>query len=262
MLEMKFLYACYGKAGLDCLYQLLNQEECAVENILVITYNDPGNRTLIEHLNALSIPYTTDSIKDNKVFGRIKEFSPDYMFSIYFRDIIQKEILHVVKHASVNLHPSLLPDYKGCFSAPWVLINGESKTGITYHIVEESVDTGNIIVQKELGITHGDTAFSIYHRLITLGMENFSVMFQLLVREGFRGTPQGQGGRRYKRDIPCGGYLSLDWSRERIHNFIRAMYFPPYEGAKLKLGNEVFESKTPEEFDNFCLKRGIVLNEK
>lgn len=254
---MKYLYACYGKAGIDCLYQLLNQGECREKDILAITYKDAPNRELIEHFKALKIPYITEAIKDKKVGSLIGDFSPDYLFSIYFRDIIKKEVLDLVKKAAVNLHPSLLPDYKGCFSAPWVLINGERKTGITYHMIYTGVDTGNIVLQKELEISEADTAFSLYHRLVALGTESFSEMFRLVLREGCRGKPQEPGGRIYKRGLPYGGHFSLDWERKRIHNFIRAMYFPPHAGAKLRYDGKEFEFKTPEEFDDFCVKHGI-----
>lgn len=254
---MKFLYCCYGKAGLDCLYQLLNQKECGAKNMLAITYNNPENRILIEHLEALGIPYTTDSIKEERVVKWIREFLPDYLFSIYFRDIIKKEILRAVKKTAVNLHPSLLPDYKGCFSAPWAIINGEKKTGITYHVIHESVDTGEILVQKELEIKDNETAFSLYHRLIALGTEVFPEMFDLVVRKGYKGIPQQPGGRLYKRGVPNSGFFTFEDGREKIHRFIRAMYFPPYAGAKLLYGDEVLEFKTVEEFDTFCAKKGI-----
>lgn len=254
---MKFLYACYGKAGIDCLYQLLNQKECKTEDVLAITYSDERNNQLIEHLASLHINYTTAPIEDIKVVEMINEFSPDYMFSIHFRDIIKKEILSLIKHASVNLHPSLLPAYRGCFSAPWVLINGERTTGITYHIIDNKVDTGAIILQKELDIRTSDTAFSLFHRLISLGVEAFSEMFQLLVREGYRGISQSSGGSRYKREIPNGGFISLDWDRKKIYNFIRAMYFPPFDSAKLRYGGIEYKFNTAIDFDLFCTNNKI-----
>jgi methionyl-tRNA formyltransferase len=212
---MKFLYACYGKAGLDCLYQLLNQEECAPGDLFVITYSNQLNRILLEHLNALHINYSTDSITDESLVARIMDFSPDYMFSIYFKDIIKKNVLVSIKKAAVNLHPSLLPDYRGCFSVPWAIINGEK-------------------------IHANDTAFSLYHRLIALGVENFAVMFQLLVRNDFKGVTQNPGGRFYRRNLPFGGYISLDMGKQKIHKVIRALYFPHFAGAQIKYGDEIF----------------------
>ncbi len=249
---MRFLYACYGKAGLDCLYQLLNQEECRPHDIFVVTYADDGNKALLDHLSALGIRHTTESINTAGLVEEIKDFSPDFLFSIYFRDILRMNVLGLVKKASVNLHPSLLPDYKGCFSAPWAIINGEKKTGVTYHIIEAGVDTGEIIVQRKIAISVNETAFSLYHRLIGQGTVLFPEMFDLVVRKGYRGAPQPVGGRRYKREVPNKGFFRLDEGKERIDRFIRAMYFPPFAGAKLEHGGEVHEFKTTAEFDAFC----------
>ncbi|MEE8574263.1 MAG: formyltransferase family protein [Thermodesulfobacteriota bacterium] len=256
---MKFLYACYGKAGLDCLYQLLSQSECNPEDILAVTYDDEGSSDLLKALENMEIRYSTDSINSDNLLDSIKEFSPDYLFSIYYRDIIRKRALGMVKKASVNLHPSLLPDYKGCFSAPWVLINGEERTGISYHLIDEGVDSGDIVLQKGLDIEKADTAFSLYHRLVALGSESFSEMFDLLVRQDYSAVAQEPGGRSYRRKVPYDGYISLDWSREQVERFIRAMYFPPYEGARLSFGGEVFEFKDIKEFDLFCAKSSISL---
>lgn len=253
---MRYVYACYGKAGLDCLYQLLNQE-CAAEDIFAVTYADDGNKALLDHLSSLGIRHTTEEINSAGVVEAIKAFSPDFLFSIYFRDIIRAGVLGAVKMASVNLHPSLLPDYKGCFSAPWAIINGEKKTGVTYHIIEAGVDTGEIIAQKEIAIAPVETAFSLYHRLVGLGTGLFPEMFDNVVRKGYRGVPQSAGGRRYKRGVPNGGFFRLEDGMERIDRFIRAMYFPPFHGARLEHGGKVHEFKTPAEFIRFCSENGI-----
>jgi len=254
---MKFVYACYGKAGLDCLYQLLNQEECSPEDIFAVTYADEGNKILLDHLRALGVRHTTGNINSGAVLDEIKDFSPDFLFSIYFRDIIKQNALGLVKRASVNLHPSLLPDYKGCFSAPWAIINGEQKTGITYHIIEAGVDTGEIITQREIAIHSSETAFSLYHRLVGLGTELFPEMFDRVVRKGYRGVVQSAGGRRYKRGIPNGGFFKLEDGKEHISRFIRAMYFPPFEGAKLEHDGKVYEFKTLAQFAAFCSEFNI-----
>lgn len=259
---MRFLYACYGKAGLDCLYQLLNQKECGIDDLLVLTYADSTNSLLLDHFKALGITFMVETIQDPKVAERVKDFSPDFLFSVHYRDIISNEILEAVGRAAVNLHPSLLPDYKGCFSSPWALINGEMETGITFHIMEKEVDAGRIVLQERTQIASEDTAFSLFHRLIALGTNCFPRTFDLVVRENYVGIPQAIGtGRIYRRGVPFGGRLNLEWGRARIHRFIRAMYFPPYKGATLDLGGEVKEFLHPSEFDYYCDIKGVIIGE-
>ena len=256
---MKVVYACYGKAGLDGLYQLLNRPEISPAGIFAVTYADRDNQQLVRHLESLMIDYTTRPINVQDTRERIGKFSPDFLFSIYFRDIIPSEVLDSIKHASVNLHPSLLPQYKGCFSIPWVLIRGEKKTGITYHLIDPGVDTGNIVIQEETEIRPWDTAFSLYHRLVSLGMQNFNDMFQQVVVDGRRGKSQPLEGETFKRQIPYDGYISLTWSKNRISDFIRAMYFPPFEGAKLKYRDKDYEFRNMNQFENFIETKGIKL---
>ena len=62
--------------------------------------------------------------------------------------MIIKEILNIPKYGGINLHPSLLPKYRGTFSCPWAIINNEKKTGITYHFMNEKFDDGKIVLQK------------------------------------------------------------------------------------------------------------------
>ena len=68
--------------------------------------------------------------------------------SIYYRYIIEEEIINCVNGKIFNLHPSLLPNYKGCSSLTWAMINGEAEVGYSYHYIDVTLDTGNVILQK------------------------------------------------------------------------------------------------------------------
>ena len=70
----------------------------------------------------------------------------------------------------MNLHPSLLPEYKGCFSCPWTIINGERKTGITFHEITEGIDSGNILQQHEVGILDNETGLVFIISLLRVSL--------------------------------------------------------------------------------------------
>jgi methionyl-tRNA formyltransferase len=216
------------------------------ENFLIFTTDDERNKDFLVFLNISKIKYCTEKI--NKQVEAVAKFHPDYLLSIYYPYIINNAVLGCVDFRAMNLHPSLLPEYKGCFSAPWVIINGEKQAGITYHYITAEIDKGNIILQSGLIISPDDTGYSLYHKLITLGVTNFLEAFTKLLA-GDPGQVQAEGGEYYKRDLPYGGYLDLSWSDEQIARFIRAMYFPPFKGAMLKVeGNEDLEFLTIEEY--------------
>ncbi len=255
----KILYLGYGRAGLECLLQLLNEKEVTKENIFIVTYENEDNKLFLDFIKLLGLKFDSRSIKEKKVCDNILKFQPDLILSIYFRDIIPDNILNHVKAISINLHPSLLPKYKGCFSAPWTIINEERKTGITYHYLTSNIDSGNIILQEEIFIRDLDTAYSLYNRLISLGVKNFSTMFELSYRQKIKGEKQDKLNKIYKRQIPFGGFFSLEWSRKEINNFIRAMYFPPKKGAQLKYKGKVYEFLNIQEFNDFCLKNNIIM---
>lgn len=250
---------CYGKAGLDCLLQLLNEPEVSADKILVVTYDDPTNSMLLDYIRKAEIKYTYFS-KDKTCDDIMNGFKPDFLFSIYFRDIVKPDILSLVRYSSVNLHPSLLPNYRGCFSVPWCIINGEKETGISYHYMDNNIDTGPIILQEKTNIFESETAFSLYHRLVALGTRHFSSMFDLVVRKNMSGIIQQNKGSIYYRKVPFGGEISLGWGKERIYNFIRALYFPPYDGAKIIYNGKDYIFSSCEEFDRFCCAYKISLN--
>jgi len=95
-------------------------------------------------------------------FEYIKEINPDLIISIFSKEIIPEEILKIPKYGCVNLHPALLPFYKGISPTFWVLANNEFRTGITLHYMDSGIDTGPIISQKEIIIKGFKTEHSIY----------------------------------------------------------------------------------------------------
>jgi methionyl-tRNA formyltransferase len=179
---------------------------------------------------------------------RISDFQPDYLGSIYFRDIIPKKVLEVVKLRNFNAHPSLLPDYKGCFSSCWCLINGESKTGVTYHEMNEKIDEGDILWQVETPIYKTDTGFSLFQRLVSDVIINFRPFYKALLDGELSVRPMPKGGRYFKREAPYQGKINPEWPDQKIERFIRAMFFPPFEGATVEIKGQSYEVNSMKEY--------------
>ena len=111
---------------------------------------------------------------------------------------------------NINLHPSLLPYYKGCFSSVWAIINNE-KAGITFHECVAEVDKGNIILQEKISINEIDTGYSLFHKLITLGIRNLDKLFNLL-DDNYLGVSQTGEGSYYKREVPFNNKIDKNWT--------------------------------------------------
>jgi len=226
---MKIIYCGFGRAGLECLYQLLCEFKINSDELMVFTHDTKENEEFLTHLKYNNIEYTFDNV--NEHVENLIAFNPEYLISIYYRYIVYTDILKCVNYRAMNLHPSLLPTYRGTKSSVWALINEEKYTGITFHYMNEKIDDGNIILQEKIPIQQEDSAFSLYHKLIGVFSQKFNKAFNLLI-DNFEGTKQKGEISYYSRKLPFNGMLKFsEIDYQEAENFIRAMYFPPYQGA-------------------------------
>ena len=218
----------FGRAGCECLNYLLLNNYFSYKEIIIFTHIK-NNETLLNFINSLNIIYYTTSINNCEDIIKNKK---GILLSIHYRNIIKENIINCFEGIKINLHPSLLPYYKGCFSSVWAIINNEKETGITYHILTPGVDEGNILIQEKIKIEENDTAFSLFHKLITLGINKLPKLFEL-IRLNYEGEKQNCIGSYYKREIPYNGIIDNNWTLKQKELFVRAMYYPPYPGAIL-----------------------------
>ncbi len=249
---MKLIFCGHHRAGYEALMLLISQELVSEKDLLVFTHDKTASKDLIEACSILGIPFFTDSI--NLRLKEVVNFKPEIILSCYYRNIIHGDILRVPVLGSLNVHPSLLPNYKGAFSSPWAIINNESKTGVTIHEMVEEIDAGKILLQEELNIRDYDTAFSLYHRLTSLAIFMLPKALKYYLEDG-RGIEQSQpdpSKAYFSRGLPFGGILPIeDTSFQEAARFVRAMYFPPFEGAKFKDKNDkVFKANSIKELKN------------
>ena len=109
------------------------------------------------------------SLKENKTYELIKSLKPDLIIVSSFKQIIPKNIISIPKLGIINIHPSLLPKYRGPTPTAWALINREKETGVTIHFIEdEKIDSGRIICELKLKISESDTDNSLRKKLALL----------------------------------------------------------------------------------------------
>ncbi len=226
---MKIIYCGFGRAGLECYYQLMANFEVSNDDVMVFTHDSDENREFIHHLKINRIKYFFDSV--NNHYDKLLEFQPDYLLSVYYRYIIKSEILSLTSYKAMNLHPSLLPAYRGTKSSVWALLNNEKATGASFHYINEKIDDGNIILQIKINILPTDTAFSLYNKLISIFVMHFKDAFFKVINHD-EGTKQKGKVSYYKRELPFNGIKIFDEiSYQEGMQFVKAMYFPPFKGA-------------------------------
>lgn len=105
------------------------------------------------------------NINDDSVISTLNDINPDLFISGYFDQIVKKKILDIPSFGTINVHPSMLPKYRGVKPIFWVLRNDESETGVTVHMMDEGIDTGDIVIQGNYEIKPDDTFNSLMMRL-------------------------------------------------------------------------------------------------
>jgi len=230
---MKIILCGYHWAGCKALEILLS----AGHHIFVYTHESPYYvADMVAYCEEKKIPYSTKNISKTKL-----PFKPDVIASVYYRYIIKPHIIEACNGKIFNLHPSQLPDYKGCSSLTWAMINGEKSAGFTYHYIDPAIDTGNIILQKAIPIEDFDTQLTLYNRAMFEALNYFPEVLEKVV-DGYVGTPQPEGGQYYRRGCPHDGEIDPSWSETYTRRFVRAMINPPLPVAKS--GNrEIFKFK-------------------
>lgn len=111
------------------------------------------------------------SLKDEDFLSHIKKLNADIAVVCSYGKLFPQEFLTSVKDGFINVHPSLLPRYRGGNPYSHVIINGERETGVTLHFMDEHYDTGDIIMQKKVKIFDTDTMGTIFNRLNFLGAD-------------------------------------------------------------------------------------------
>lgn len=174
--------------------------------------------------------FTADTI-DSAWIARIAALEPAMIYSFSYRNLLSEEVLRLASIAALNLHPSLLPRYRGRAPVNWVLVNGERETGVTLHHMVARADAGDIVGQRAVAIEDSDTALTLYRKLVPLGAELVRELHPLIVAGRAPRHPQDLSQGNYcGRRRPDDGRIDWNWPARRIFNLVRAVTHP-YPGA-------------------------------
>lgn len=225
LMAMKVILCGYHWAGCRAMVELLDQ----ATDLFVYTHaSPPCVPDLREACRVAGAAHSLDDISQSSL-----PFQPDVIASVYYRNILSPGVLAQAGGRAFNLHPSLLPKYRGCSSLAWAMIHGEEYAGYTYHYIDQGIDTGDVLLQRRMPIYPWDTGFSLYYRVMFRAMEDFSGVLKMVVA-GLPGRPQEGVSSYYRRGCPFDAQIQDEWSEEVISRFIRALVFPPLPPAQYR----------------------------
>ena len=166
----------------------------------------------------------------------VESYKPDLIFSFYYRFMIPSAILALAPRGAFNLHGSLLPRYRGRAPVNWVLVNGETETGVSLHEMVTKPDAGDLVDQEPVAIAPDDTAFTLFRKLEAAATILLDRALPLL-REGRapRRPLDLAAGSYFGGRTPEDGRFEWSWPAARIYNLVRAVTHP-YPGAFTELG--------------------------
>lgn len=167
---------------------------------------------------------------------RIAKLNPDYIFSFYYRNLLSEALLATAKKGAFNLHGSLLPRYRGRAPANWVLVNGETETGVTLHRMVQRADAGAIVAQQRVAIERSDTGLSLHAKLRTAASNLLRDTLPNMLQGRITETPQDESKATvFGRRTPADGKLIWAKPAEELFNLVRAVT-RPYPGAFCAVG--------------------------
>jgi len=177
------------------------------------------------------------SIKSKDFFNTVARLKPDIIIVVAYGHILPKDILAIPETGVVNLHASLLPKYRGAAPIQWAIINGEKETGVTTMLMDEGMDTGNILLSAKEKITKVDTAATMHDRLSVLGADLLIKTLKGFENKDIVPVAQDNSNATYAPLLKkSDGRIVWKKDAEHIASFIRGV--TPWPGAFTFLHNK------------------------
>jgi methionyl-tRNA formyltransferase len=180
------------------------------------------------------------SMKTGDALEILRELNPDLSVVVAYGKILPADILYAPKYNSINIHASLLPEYRGSAPIQWSILNGETKTGVTSMLMDEGIDTGDMLLKKSVEITENMTAGELHDILSVLGAEVLSDTVKALKNGELK--PVKQEGDSCYAPMLSKELCPVDFNKTacQVHNQIRGLSPWPVatavlDGKKVKI---------------------------
>lgn len=183
------------------------------------------------------------NLKDESFLKELKKLDANLQVVVAFR-MLPKVVWQMPEFGTFNLHASLLPQYRGAAPINWAIINIEEKTGVTTFFIDEKIDTGSIIANKEVNIEEDETAETLHDKLMDKGSELVLETLELIEKGKANPKPQPKTSNLKEAPKLTSENTRINWSKsgKEIEAFIRGL--SPYPVAWTILHNNNEESMT------------------
>ena len=168
--------------------------------------------------------YQPLKVRDEEFVETLRAYNPDVIVVVAFGQIIPLSILKMPKFGCVNIHGSLLPKYRGAAPIQWAVLDGEKETGITTILMDEGIDTGDILLKKTIKIDTDETSGSLFDKLMALGAETILETLDELENGSLTPIKQGESPTAYAKMLTKAmGLIDFTKSAKELDCFVRGM---------------------------------------
>lgn len=210
-----------GKLAFQCAEYISNLYKINVE---LYDANDKPSTYLRKNCCNTNINYYC--VSKNEMIKNLEEYEEEILIlSVYNPYILPKTVLDKSNIFALNLHHALLPNHPGRYAEAWAIYEQNEFAGITWHILTNKVDSGNIISQKKIKINEDTTSVSLLHDMNDIAYNAFVEFIESVMNGDVKSTPQIKEGRvrfHFTKDKPNNGFLDLEWLGDKISAFLRA----------------------------------------
>ncbi|QEF99625.1 Bifunctional polymyxin resistance protein ArnA [Stieleria maiorica] len=227
---MRIVVLGNGQFASNCLNVFCKFDDVDVALVLI----DPDVSALHGLLEATcdrhAIPWKqTRAVNSPKIVREIRDLEPDYLFSIYNMRILRNALLDTPRLGTINFHNGPLPRYRGLNVYSWAIVNGESEYGVTWHFVDQGIDTGDVILQKHFPLDCDESPLSLSKKGFSAGVALLEDLVPQLLDGSFRRIPQdaSKAVTYTGKDIPNSGWIDLTWPWQRVERFVRGLNYLP-----------------------------------
>jgi len=181
---------------------------------------------------------------DGNFIDYMRDAEVDYIVLAWWPHIVKTPLFEIPRNGILNFHPSFLPHNRGKHYNFWTLVEG-TPFGVTIHFIDEGVDTGDIVFQKEIPKTWEDTGETLYHRaqkaMLDLFMESYPALVKGDLPRVAQDLSQGSFHRAAEIDPACIIDLDKEHSARDLLNLLRARTFPPHPGCVFRDASGTYE---------------------
>jgi len=205
--------------------------------LLIISprYRNDNYKVLEETASRYNITFIIDeNVNSGRIKDQLEKTRPDLIIAVHLRKILHREIFCLAAKGAINVHPSLLPKYRGLSPQHQAILHGDNESGVTVHFIDEDVDTGEIIIQKKFPVLKDDYILQIQSKMLVIYKEIVVEALHIIEEGSFKPVKQDLAKASYFGPLKrADRQINMSMTKEEVYKLIRAVSLP-YQGAFYK----------------------------